>query len=120
MKPFNRERFLLLLLAALLGWQAAIFSYGVFMCSRVSPQENIGVVCPEIGSRFDKFVQTTLGAVLGLLAGAAAISTTQRQTSSSGDRDVSASVPPQPSKVQASVQEKVRASVQARPPVRPE
>ena len=96
MKPFNREKFLLWLLAGLLGWQAAIFSYGVVLCSRVTPQTNIAIVCPQIGSRFDKFVQTTLGAVLGLLAGAAALSTNQR-ASSGDDPDVSASpLPLQP------------------------
>lgn len=95
MKPFNREKFLLYMLAGLLAWQAAIFSFGVVLCSRVSPQTDITTVCPEIGSRFDKFVQTTLGAVLGLLAGAAAISsTTQRQQPSDDRDDASASRPP--------------------------
>ena len=94
MKPFNREKFLLYMLAGLLTWQAAIFSFGVVLCSRVTPQANVTLVCPEIGSRFDKFVQTTLGAVLGLLAGAAALSTNQRSQTSSDDRDVSASPPP--------------------------
>ena len=76
MKPFNREKFLLFMLAGLLTWQAAIFSLGVVICSRVSPKTDMTLICPEIGSRFDKFVQTTLGAVLGLLAGAAALSST--------------------------------------------
>ena len=84
MKPFNREKFLLLILAGLLAWQAAIFSYGVVLCSRVTPTTSINVVCPQLGNRFDKFVQTTLGAVLGLLAGAAVVSSsTQRNSSSS-------------------------------------
>jgi hypothetical protein len=83
MKPFNRERFLLYLLAGLLGWQATIFSFGVVLCSRVTPLAEISTVCPELGNRFDKFVQTTLGAVLGLLAGAAALSTNQRKPSTS-------------------------------------
>ena len=95
MKSFNREKFLLYMLAGLLAWQAAIFSYGVVLCSRVTPQTNVAIVCPEIGSRFDKFVQTTLGAVLGLLAGAAALSTNQRSRPSGDDRDASASQPPQ-------------------------
>ena len=95
MKPFNRERFLLYMLAGLLTWQAAIFSFGVVLCSRVSPQTNVAVVCPEIGSRFDKFVQTTLGAVLGLLAGAAALSTNQRRPSSGDPDEPLASPPPQ-------------------------
>ena len=79
MRPFNREKFLLFMLAGLLTWQAAIFSFGVILCSRVSPKTDVTLVCPEIGSRFDKFVQTTLGAVLGLLAGAAALSTTAQK-----------------------------------------
>ena len=78
MKPFNREKFLLFMLAGLLTWQAAIFSLGVVICSRVSPKTDMTLICPEIGSRFDKFVQTTLGAVLGLLAGAAAISSSKK------------------------------------------
>lgn len=106
MKPFNREKFLLFLLAGLLAWQAAIFSYGVVLCSRVA-QENIGVVCPEIGSRFDKFVQTTLGAVLGLLAGAAAVSTSQRRPSD--DRD-DASASPRPLQLQQPFPESSSAS----------
>jgi hypothetical protein len=65
----RRERFLLWMLAGLLTWQAAVFSYGTVMCSRAnSPQD----VCPELGDRFDGFVNTTLGAVLGLLAGSVA------------------------------------------------
>ena len=95
MRKFNREKFLLYMLAGLLAWQAAIFSYGVVVCSRVSPQTNLTLVCPDIGGRFDKFVQTTLGAVHGLLAGAAALSTNQRSQPSGDDRDASASQLPQ-------------------------
>lgn len=116
MKPFNRERFLFYLLGAVLAVNAVFFGFGLFACSR---SDDPSKTCPNIGSRFDNYSEKALAAVLGLIAGAGAITLTQR-VSSSGDRDVSASVPPQPSKVQASVQEKVRASVQARPPVRPE
>ena len=64
----SRDRFLLWMLAGLLSWQAGIFSYGTVMCSRADqPRE----VCPQLGDRFDGFVNTSLGAVLGLLAGAA-------------------------------------------------
>ena len=116
MKPFNREKFLLLMLAGLLAWQAAIFSYGVVLCSRVTPQTNIGVICPDLGSRFDKFVQTTLGAVLGLLAGAAAISSsTQRKSSTSYPSSPSSQEPdllPPQSQVQERARGKVQESVQ--------
>lgn len=64
----RREQFLLWLLAGLLSWQAALFSYGVYVCAHVSA-ENVGNVCPKLGDRFDSFVNTSLGAVLGLLAG---------------------------------------------------
>lgn len=64
----KREHFLLWLLAGLLSWQAGVFTYGVSLCARVS-EENISHVCPSLGDRFDTFVNTSLGAVLGLLAG---------------------------------------------------
>ena len=69
----NRERFLLWLLAGLLSWQAGVFTYGVTLCARVSAEE-VGHVCPDLGDRFDTFVNTSLGAVLGLLAGSVASS----------------------------------------------
>lgn len=110
MKPFNRERFLLYLLAGLLGWQATIFSFGVVLCSRVTPLAEISTVCPELGNRFDKFVQTTLGAVLGLLAGAAALSTNQKKPSTSDPvSPLPSSQEPAQSTVQRPVQESVRA-----------
>lgn len=65
----KREPFLLWVFAGLLLWQAAIFSYGTVMCSRADEPK---VVCPQLGDRFDGFVNTSIGAVLGLLAGSAA------------------------------------------------
>jgi len=67
----KRERFLLWMLAGLLTWQAGMFTYGVHLCSQVSPRQDVTKVCPNLGQRYDNFVQTTLGAVLGLLAGSA-------------------------------------------------
>ena len=66
----KRETFLLWLLSALLGWQCLMFTYGTYLCSQVKHSE-IKNVCPDLGSRYDSFVQTSLGAVLGLLAGSA-------------------------------------------------
>ena len=57
----GRERFLLCIFAGLLAWQAGIFTYGLHRCT---PKD-----CPAIGDRYETFVSTTLGAVLGLLAG---------------------------------------------------
>ena len=65
----KRETFLLWMLAGLLTWQAALFSYGTVMCTRAKEPQTM---CPELGDRFDGFVNTSLGAVLGLLAGSVA------------------------------------------------
>ena len=65
----KREAFLLWMLAGLLTWQAGIFSYGTVMCARSG---HAAEACPKIGDRFDTFVNTSLGAVLGLLAGSVA------------------------------------------------
>ena len=64
----KRERFLLWMLAGLLTWQASVFTYGVHLCAQVEA-EDVRHVCPDLGDRFDTFVNTSLGAVLGLLAG---------------------------------------------------
>lgn len=64
----KREQFLLWTLASLLTWQAAIFSYGVHACVSIG-KETMNDVCPKLGDRFDTYVNTSLGAILGLLAG---------------------------------------------------
>ena len=92
MKPFNRERFLFYLLGAVLAVNAVFFGFGLFACSR---SDDPSKTCPNIGARFDNYSEKALAAVLGLIAGAGAITLTQR-ASSSGDRDASASQPPQP------------------------
>lgn len=71
MKPFNREKFLLFMLASLLSWQAGLFTYGTVVCANVKSPHTVRTACPDLADNFNKFVQTTLGAVLGLLAGSA-------------------------------------------------
>lgn len=66
----KREAFLLWILAGLLTWQAGIFTYGVHICSRVETQQGAHP-CPGIGDRYERFVETSLAAVLGLIAGGA-------------------------------------------------
>ena len=78
----KREAFLLWMLAGLLTWQASVFTLGVIFCGRVRPETNISQVCPNLGERFDSFVQTSLGAVLGLLAGAAIQKTPGKESNS--------------------------------------
>ena len=70
MRPFNRESFLLWVFAGLLAWQAGLFTFATVKCSGLDPDDYIHV-CPKLGERYESFVQTTLGAVLGLLAGKA-------------------------------------------------
>ena len=91
MQPFNREKFLLWLFAGLLGWQASVFTYGTVMCANVKAPQTVRTACPELADNYNKFVQTTLGAVLGLLAGSA----TQRSSASGPDASASP-LPPQP------------------------
>lgn len=64
----KREQFLLWTLASLLSWQAGLFTYGIHICAQLS-HDTHHPVCPQIGDRFESFMNTSLGAVLGLLAG---------------------------------------------------
>ena len=64
----KRERFLLYVLAGLLAWQAGLFTYATVKCAGLDPDDYLHV-CPKLGERYESFVQTTLGAVLGLIAG---------------------------------------------------
>ena len=96
MKPFNRERFLFWLLAVVLGYQALFFGFALYRCGMLATGN--GNPCPEIGARFDSFSERTLAAVLGLIAGGAAIGlgATQRKPSSSDPDEPSVSQRPQP------------------------
>lgn len=70
MSSFNRERFLFWLLASVLAVNAAFFGIALVRCGQFpNPQE----ICPNIGKRFDTFSERTLAAVLGLIAGSAAV-----------------------------------------------
>lgn len=78
MKEFNREKFLLWLLAGLLAWQAGIFSFGTYQCTRVKAPQMVKDNCPLLGDRFETFANTSMGAILGLLAGSAALSAAKK------------------------------------------
>ena len=67
----KRETFLLWIFAGLLMWQAGLFTYGTVMCASVKAPATVRTTCPDLADNYSKFVQTTLGAVLGLLAGSA-------------------------------------------------
>ena len=93
MKPFNRERFLFWLLAVVLGYQALFFGFALYRCGMLATGN--GNPCPEIGARFDSFSERTLAAVLGLIAGGAAIGlgATQKKSSTSDPEEPSVSPP---------------------------
>ena len=82
MKPFNREKFLLYMLAGIFTWQAAIFTYGVIGCFRIGGKE----ACPELGDRYEATVNVMVATTLALLGAGAVASATQRRSSAS-DRD---------------------------------
>ena len=71
MKPFNREKFLLLLLASIFAYQATVFAYGVYSCTRVMPKTAIKEVCPELGTRYDQTFAVMISTTLALLTGGA-------------------------------------------------
>ena len=71
---FNREKFLYYLLGSILAWQAVIFTYGVYKCGQVSPIIQLQEVCPKLGERYETFVNSATGAVLGLIGGSAVAS----------------------------------------------
>lgn len=120
MKPFNREKFLFWLLAAVFLWQAAIFTFGVVMCFNNGGLKN----CPEIGARYENTVNVMVATTLALL-GAGAVAN-QRKISASDPASPSASPLPQrpqlPPESQTSSQEQrdPRRQSNSEPPVSPD
>lgn len=80
--PFNREKFLLILLSSIFAYQASIFAFGVWSCTRVTPKTAIKQVCPELGQRFDQTFSVMIATTLALLTSSAAVNLTQRKQSS--------------------------------------
>ena len=79
-RPFNREKFLLFMLAGIFIWQAAIFTGGVIGCFRAGAKG----ACPDLGDRYENTVGIMVATTLALLGASAVSSVTQQ--SSSGDR----------------------------------
>jgi len=69
--PFNREKFLLLLLASIFAYQASIFTFGVWSCTKVTPQASIKQICPDLGTRYDQTFSVMIATTLALLTGGA-------------------------------------------------
>lgn len=62
MKPFNRERFLLYMLAGLFTWQAALFTFGAVRCLDAGIK-----ACPHLGEHYEKTVSLMVATTLALL-----------------------------------------------------
>ena len=65
----RRERFLLYMLAGIFTYQAAVFSFGLWQCSKVQPMVAIKTVCPDIGKRYDQTFSLMVATTLALLTG---------------------------------------------------
>ena len=111
MKPFNREKFLLFMLAGIFTWQAAIFTGGVIGCFRAGAEG----ACPDLGDRYENTVGIMVATTLALL-GAGAVSGVNQRKTFSDDRALPLSSQDQaqvPELAQESVQESVQESAQA-------
>ena len=69
MKPFNREKFLLYMLAGIFTWQASLFTFGAVRCFGTGGKE----ACPNLGDRYENTVGIMVATTLALL-GASAVS----------------------------------------------
>ena len=69
MKLFNREKFLLYMLAGIFTWQAALFTFGAVKCFADGGKE----ACPNLGDRYENTVGIMVATTLALL-GANAVS----------------------------------------------
>ena len=76
-RTFNREKFLLLMLAGIFIWQAAIFSYGVMGCFQKGGMK----ACPELGDRYENTVNVMVATTLALLGASAVAGVSQRKPS---------------------------------------
>ena len=109
MKPFNREKFLLFMLAGIFTWQAAIFTGGVIGCFRAGAEG----ACPDLGDRYENTVGIMVATTLALL-GAGAVSGVNQRKTSSDDRALPLS-PQDQGKVQESARAQVQESERAKP-----
>lgn len=92
MKPFNRERFLLYMLAGIFTWQAALFTFGTISCFRTGGKE----ACPNLGDRYENTVGIMVATTLALLGAGAVVGVNQRKPSVSDPDESLASPPLQP------------------------
>ena len=86
MKPFNREKFLLFMLAGIFIWQASLFTFGTIQCFNAGGKE----ACPNLGDRYENTVGIMVATTLALLGAGAVAGATQRKPSVSDPASPSA------------------------------
>jgi hypothetical protein len=106
MKPFNREKFLLYMLAGIFTWQAALFTFGVVKCFGAGGRE----ACPNLGDRYENTVGIMVATTLALL-GAGAVASQRKPSVSDPSSPLASSQEPVQSTVQRPVPELVPESV---------
>ena len=79
MKPFNREKFLLYMLAGIFTWQAALFTFGAVRCFGTGGKE----ACPDLGDRYENTVGIMIATTLALLGAGAVAGVSQKKPSAS-------------------------------------
>ena len=65
----SKERFLLWMLASIFTYQAGVFAFGVYQCSRLTPQATPLEICPGLGKRYDTTFSLMVATTLALLTG---------------------------------------------------
>ena len=78
----TREKWLLSILTGIFVVQAGVLVYGVSLCAKVAPENNVTEVCPELGKRFETTFATMIATTLALLTGGAITATSRRTTTS--------------------------------------
>ena len=82
-RPFNKEKFLLLVLSGIFVFQATLLAAAFTVCARNGGLKS----CPAIGDRYEATFNVMIATTLALLTGSAvAAGTVKRRDSSSGDR----------------------------------
>ena len=92
MKPFNREKFLLFMLAGIFTWQAALFTFGAVQCFANGGKD----ACPNLGDRYENTVGIMVATTLALLGAGAVAGVSQRKPSVSDPALPSGESPHQP------------------------
>ena len=114
MQGFNREKFLLYMLAGIFTWQAALFTFGAVQCFGAGGKD----ACPNLGDRYENTVGIMVATTLALLGAGAVAGVNQRKPSVSDPASPSP-LPPQPQAQElAQVQESARGLVQEKEPVK--